>query len=160
MKKQYVFSFFALTALFLLGGFTPSAFAMPNPMVEYSSIEEAESAIGVTLPQPAVLPKGYAITAVFTIGKTVIQATYKNTENKEICYRAAKGTDDISGIYGQYEEKTMDIGGVQVLTKWSKDGIILARWNTNTQTFSISFDKAVDPNFLTSFFQSLPVNPK
>ncbi len=154
MQMQRFFSLFALAALLLLGPIAATANAMPSPMQDYGSIVEAEAATGVALPPPTILPQGYSLSSVSTIDNKIVQVIYANPQGKTINYRAALGTDDISGVYGTYEEKSMDIGGIPTTTRWDTNGIVVALWKMGAQTFSVYFEEPVTLDFLTRFLQS------
>lgn len=79
---------------------------MPNPIVEYDSLEEINSLIGVSLMRPAVM--GVTDERFSVIGGTIAQYDC-GINGLEWTFRAAYITDeDISGIYHEYNEFTPD----------------------------------------------------
>ncbi len=154
MQSKLIILSFA--ACVMLGLFAPPAEALPNPVVQYDSIMEAEAATHVVASAPTILPPGYSLASVSAIDNKVLQVIYKNPADSQVCYRVALGTGDISGLYGEYETKTLDIAGMPVTTKWDKGGIILAMWTHAEQTYSVYFEEPVDLDFITRFIQSLP----
>lgn len=75
---------------------------MPNPVVEYATLEEINEKIGVNLMKPAVM--GVTNEKYSIIGDTIAQYTC-DINGHEWTFRAACITDeDISGIYDEHNE--------------------------------------------------------
>lgn len=79
-----------------------NAVQIPNPLVEYKTVDEAKNTLSFDAPVPTFVPDGYKIDYVGTIAGETLQIFYKNGKN-EIVFRAAKGSDDISGDYNVYK---------------------------------------------------------
>lgn len=126
------------------------AVEIPNPMVSYESVEAAEKAAGITVPELKSLPEGYQLNKIYVIGGTLVQLIYQNG-NDRILYRAEKGDADISGDYNQYSViKTVQIGALQVAVKGDADKLSVATWTADGLTFALSFDQAVTEAELTA----------
>lgn len=111
---------------------------MPSPFSVFSSLEDAEKAIGFKLTLPEKMPEGYSQKAIEVIKNDLIQVFYENGE-KEILIRKAKGSDNISGDYNEYSEsKTLTIGSVQVSTKGNDGKVSIATWVDGEHTYSVS----------------------
>ncbi len=81
---------------------------VPNPMVEYKSLEE----ISKKMDYPMVeLPEDmqYTLDKMYIISGNIVQLDYVDEAgDTSICLRKAKGNEDISGIYGvEYTQETL-----------------------------------------------------
>ena len=85
---------------------------IPNPIVEYKTVEDAEKAVSFKPVMPAKIPDGYKLAFISVISGKTFQLVYENGDN-EITYRVAEGTDDISGDYNVYKNITeTKVGGM------------------------------------------------
>ena len=76
---------------------------IPNPIVDYETLEEAATAAGVTLKVPENV-QGYSEKTFQAIAKEIVQVVYSNNENR-LFIRKANGDEDISGDYNLYKEE-------------------------------------------------------
>ena len=81
----------------------PADVQIPNPIVEYATLAEAEAAAGFTFTLPAQLPAGYADGMISVIHNELMQVVYSNGD-AELTLRKAKGSEDISGDCNEYAE--------------------------------------------------------
>lgn len=117
---------------------------IPNPVVEYKTVEDAEKAIDFKVPTPEKLPKGYELDSVSVISNEIFQIFYKNGEN-EILYRAAKGSEDISGDYNEYEaEETDEINGLSITLKGDGSKYYTAIWNDGEFSYALGADNELE----------------
>lgn len=88
---------------------------VPNPVVEYKSVEEINDAAGLEMVQLSG-ELGYTATGYSVIDGSLAQIFYTDeAEQADITVRKQKGSQDISGIYGvQYSEET--VNGITVNT--------------------------------------------
>lgn len=130
-----------------------SSTQLPNPIVNYDTLEEAETAVGFTVPL-LNLPEGAQLDHVSVIAGNLVQLDYLNGENT-FRYRVAKGEEDISGDYTAYEATgTHTIGDLEVTVK-QQDGLTrLALWTSGEFTFSLSFPDGIDGETLEQLFAS------
>jgi hypothetical protein len=113
---------------------------IPSPFQECKTIEEAEKLIGFKVNIPTKLPEGYVQDSISVIDNEFIQVIYSNGEN-EICFRQAKGEEDISGDYNEYNEtNTINVSGIDITTKGNNSKVNLARWTKEGYTFAISIN--------------------
>ena len=111
MKKLFVVLFVLVMSLCLTVCFAEETeekaagtVAMPNPVVEYGSLEEINAIVGVELMHPGVM--GVTNERFSVIGGTVAQYACE-INGREWTFRAAYVTDaDISGMYYEYNEFT------------------------------------------------------
>lgn len=88
--------------------------AIGNPWSEWSSIEEAEAAVGFSFGLPAVIADSYHAVEVRTMNNMMIEVIYRD-EEFEVCVRKQEGEgQDISGDYNEYaiSSETRRDGGV------------------------------------------------
>ena len=57
-----------------------NAVQIPNPLVEYKSVDEAKSKLSFTAPTPSYVPDGYSISYVGTIAGDTLRIFYRNGE--------------------------------------------------------------------------------
>jgi len=117
-----------------------------NPAVEYSSLEEAETAAGFELEVPAA-PEGYETVVYQVIDGSMIEVIWLNgsyeSDNATEAYRIRKaaGTDDISGDYNDYDEvNKVTINNNQVTMKGNKGKVYVATWTDGEYTYAVDID--------------------
>lgn len=119
-----------------------NAVQIPNPLVEYKTVDEAKNTLSFDAPVPTFVPDGYKIDYVGTIAGETLQIFYKNGKN-EIVFRAAKGSDDISGDCNVYKNtKTVSVNGTDA--KYRENGETSgAVWTKDGLTFSVYADTVI-----------------
>lgn len=119
-----------------------NAVQIPNPLVEYKTVDEAKNTLSFDAPVPTFVPDGYKIDYVGTIAGETLQIFYKNGKN-EIVFRAAKGSDDISGDCNMYKNtKTVSVNGTDA--KYRENGETSgAVWTKDGLTFSVYADTVI-----------------
>lgn len=119
-----------------------NAVQIPNPLVEYKTVDEAKNTLSFDAPVPTFVPDGYKIDYVGTIAGETLQIFYKNGKN-EIVFRAAKGSDDISGDCNVYKNtKTVSVNGTDA--KYRENGETSgAVWTNDGLTFSVYADTVI-----------------
>lgn len=127
--------------------FTQEQAQLPNPMVAWDTLEEAEEAVGFALPDWKGL-EGREIQEVFVIGGELLEVRYEDG----LTCRMARGTQDVSGDYQVYaEETTRTVDGRDVTLKGEDGTVSLAVWNDGTYTWSLSWAEGVAPETLEGF---------
>lgn len=100
---------------------------MPNPMVEYNSLEEINEKVGVKLVKPGVM--GVADEKFFVISDTIAQYDF-NVNGISYTARASKDTaEDISGIY--VDGKTIFEGSDMISDYYVDDSLKACRLVTD-----------------------------
>ena len=126
---------------------------MPNPFVEYKTVDEAKK----VLPFSAVVPsnvKGYELTSVSVMSNEMLQLIYENGD-KEITYRVEKGSDDISGDCNVYKDiKTVKVGDVEVKVRKSEE-TMSAIWTNGDLTFSLYSNGNLTEKDITDIISSI-----
>lgn len=126
---------------------------MPNPFVEYKTVDEAQK----VLPFSAVVPSnvnGYELKNVSVMSNEMLQLIYKNGD-KEITYRVEKGSDDISGDYNEYKDiKTVKVGDVEVKVRKSEETMSTI-WINGDLTFSLYSNGNLTEKDITDIISSI-----
>ena len=126
---------------------------MPNPFVEYKTVDEAQK----VLPFSAVVPsnvKGYELKNVSVMSNEMLQLIYKNGD-KELMYRMEKGSDDISGDYNEYKDiKTVKVGDVEVKVRKSEETMSTI-WTNGDLTFSLYSNGNLTKKDITDIIPSI-----
>ena len=126
---------------------------MPNPFVEYKTVDEAQK----VLPFSAVVPsnvKGSELKNVSVMSNEMLQLIYKNGD-KEITYRVEKGSDDISGDYNEYKDiKTVKVGDVEVKVRKSEETMSTI-WTNGDLTFSLYSNGNLTEKDITDIISSI-----
>ena len=88
-----------------------------NPWSEWTSIEEAEAAVGFSFGLPATVGGSYTATEFRTMNNQMIEIVYCD-EEFEVCVRKQVGEgQDISGDYNEYEIcNEENIGGAAIIS--------------------------------------------
>ena len=127
---------------------------MPNPIHEFSTIDEAAKYMNIMPHLPKVLPVGYNIESVSTINKDVLQVVYgyqagedatrNQAAGKRIIYRVANIKGDISGDHKDYRvTATEKVNGTKVTFKGGEKMVYLAGWTKDGQTHAMYFERPV-----------------
>lgn len=131
---------------------------IPNPFIEYATLEEAEAAVGIKVTAPSKLPEGYTQKVIYAVDDYMVEVIYSKGEN-EICFRQAKGAGDISGDYSEYSEvNTVTINGMEVTTKGNNSKVNVAIWTSGDYAFSIGTDIlsiGIEKDIMTEMINSI-----
>lgn len=128
---------------------------IPNPLVNYKTLDEARKAVGFSFAVPTSLPANYQMKDIIVINNNLAEIFYQKG-NHEILYRTAKGNADISGNYIVYEEvKTVKVGSINVTVKGKEGLISLATWSKDGISYSLSFDEVCDQKSIASIIESI-----
>ena len=171
MKSTIAIITVLILAAALLGGCTqqtqqPTAQAtdqsagIPNPIVEVDGSAAFEQQLGISLEAPEnAMDAAYSI-----INKALAQINF-TLDSAEFTYRASNTTDDISGIYGDFDKEvtTQDIDGVSESTQitiktMTDESFILAIWFVGETQYSLSADKTVGADAFKDLAVSLAKN--
>ena len=113
---------------------------MPNPWTDCKNLNEAEDNVGFSITVPEKID-GYTRTMIQTLDKEVIQVFYEKDDQSDstILIRKGIGSDDISGDYNTYNEKTqLDINKHQIMEQGNDGKVMLATWTDAGYTYSVS----------------------
>lgn len=101
------------------------------------TVEEAEGILGFSAKMPTVLPENYDLESIQVIADSVMQSIYTNAD-AQMVIRVAKGSEEISGDYTQYEnEKEIDVKDNKITVKGNNNHINHRTWYDGEKTYSI-----------------------
>jgi len=107
---------------------------MPNPIHEFSTIDEAAKYMNITPQLPKVLPIGYNVESVSTINKDVLQVVY--------VYQAG---EDTTRNYKDYRvTATEKVNGTKVTFKGGEKMVYFAGWTKDGQNHAMYFERPVN----------------
>ena len=79
-------------------------------------------------------------------------------DGQSLSYRKAKGTEDISGDYNEYQnDKHLTIHGLDILLKGNSEKYTLAVWTDGTYAYALSFEQEVTEEEITTIISSMSV---
>jgi hypothetical protein len=116
-----------------------------NPFIPCGSLEEAAALAGfpMEVPEETALTEQYPVRDITSIKDTMIQVIcYDNDGNEGFRMRKAAGEEDISGVYGTYEERTLESGG-RTLHLRLKEGLVRTIcWTEDGFSYAVMTDEA------------------
>lgn len=127
---------------------------IPNPFTEYKTIDEAKKAVSFKAVTPASLPEGYKFDSVSVMGSDFLQVFYKNGD-KEILYRVATGSEDISGDYNTYKKtESLKAGKYTVTVRRSEESSSVI-WTDGDFTYAIDANGSLSDKEITQIIASI-----
>ena len=139
MKKitALVLSLSMMLSLTAMAGSEPVV-GLPNPWVEYDSLEAAAESAGFELHIPYI-PEEFPITAIRVIEGSLLEVVYELEENS-IVYRQGPGAEDVSGDYTEYEETfTEKIEDTEVSVTYKGNGGLVSLMTWQDAGFAYAF---------------------
>ena len=112
---------------------------IPNPWKEYTSVKDAENAVGFSVKLPKKI-RGYTKDMIQAVDGLVLQVFYKSGD-KEILIRKALVSQgkDISGDYNVYTDVyQVKAFGEEVTLKGNDGRVDLALWTLGEYSYSVS----------------------
>ena len=113
---------------------------IPNPIVEYDSVEDAVIAVGHLSTLPTIYERYNKQASV--ISGTLIQIRYSDDSGEVLNLREERRpSGDISGVYNEYTyNEVIKVDDVDVNVKGdSGDSIVLVNWNDGAYSHSIYY---------------------
>ena len=115
---------------------------IPNPFVDYDSLEAAAKAAGFELKAPSSV-EGFSEKVIQVCNGEMIQVVFLNGDDR-LFIRKAEGSDDISGDYNEYSDNgTVTVDGNSVTLRGDDGKVSTAVWTSGKYTYSVSFDTPV-----------------
>lgn len=116
---------------------------IPNPIVTYETIDDAKEVLDFEPVLPKKIEEEYEISHICVVDNKLFQVTFINGTD-EILYRMAKGSEDISGDYNEYEvTKDIDIDGIKAVFKGNDDKVYVMTWSDDEFSYSMSFTSGI-----------------
>ena len=121
---------------------------IPNPFVDYDTLEAAAKAAGFELKAPSSV-KGFSEKLIQVCDGEMIQVIFLNGDDR-LFIRKAEGSEDISGDYNEYSDsRTATVNGNSVTLRGDDGKVSTAIWTSGGYTYSVSFDTPVSEDEMT-----------
>ena len=121
---------------------------IPNPFVDYDTLEAAAKAAGFELKAPSSV-KGFSEKLIQVCDGEMIQVIFLNGDDR-LFIRKAEGSEDISGDYNEYSDsRTVTVNGNSVTLRGDDGKVSTAIWTSGGYTYSVSFDTPVSEDEMT-----------
>ena len=123
---------------------------IPNPFVDFASLDEAEKAAGFALKIPATPDNLKPIVQVMD-GKMIQVIFSDENGDPQVYLRKQAGDEDISGDYNEYAEITTETVGDHTVTLKGNDGkVSTAIWTANGYSYAVMFETPVEKDQILS----------
>ena len=117
---------------------------MPNPFYDCKTWEDAEDCADFEFAPPSHKPEWIDMMRIRAIRKSMIEALYLGSQQREMRIRKGKGHYDISGVYGKFDDvTTVKVQGRDVTMKGKGDLISVATWYEGPFTYAITATKGL-----------------
>ena len=128
---------------------------IPNPYVDYETLEEACEAAGVSLRLPDSI-EGYERIDYQAIDGQTVNVIYTAADGSMLLIRKAKGSEDISGDYNEYEHNSeQTINDIDVQVRGDGDTLSAAVWYDNGEAYSMTVDRPMEKDRGLELLQQL-----
>ena len=126
-----------------------------NPIQNIKDTEQIEKELGYSIKTPEYIPEDYQISDMCVIAGIIAQITYES-DNDTICYRTAKGNEDISGDYNVYSNvETININNSEVTMQGDDNLCHKASWTNNDEVFSVCSDRGIEKEIMIDIVESV-----
>ena len=96
-----------------------------NPWKDYHSLEEAEAASGLTFPLPEIIADSYTAESFRVMNEELLEVIYLDGEFKVTVRMRAGEDQDISGVYGEFENvRTVEVDGATITGMYVDSGVL------------------------------------
>ena len=116
-----------------------------NPFIPCGSMDEAAGLAGfpMEVPEGTALMEQYPVRDITSVKDSMIQVICFDDAGKEgLRMRKAAGEEDISGVYGTYEEKTLESGGRTLYLRLKEGLVRTICWTEDGFSFAVMTDEA------------------
>lgn len=120
---------------------------IPNPLVEYSTLADAEAAAGFDFAVPDEIDGNAPTSYIFINGSGIIEVTYGDNT---ISLRKAAGSGDISGDCNSYTEIGAGVGDVSVTLRENDEKVFSAIWENDGYTYALYSADGISENTATT----------
>ena len=128
---------------------------IPNPYVDYETLEETCEAAGVSLLLPDSI-EGYERVDYQAIDGQMVNVIYTAADGSMLLIRKAKGNEDISGDYNEYEHNSeQTINDIDVQVRGNGDTLSAAVWYDNGEAYSMTVDRPMEKDRGLELLQQL-----
>lgn len=111
---------------------------MPNPFIDCETLLDAEECAGFSISSPESFPDWVSDVKFRAVEGEMVELLYTDGGQQKLVVRKAEGNEDISGVYGtfnDYEDITVD--DLTVTLKGNDGKVNVAIWMCDDYSFSI-----------------------
>ena len=117
---------------------------IPNPWKDFESLEEAVKAVGFDFVAPDALAGCDQIAYQAIPDDRIIGVLYLNGEERQVSVRKAPGSENISGMYTQFDQvEQVEVDGRSVTMSGDGETVSLATWTDGDYSFSVYADNGL-----------------
>ena len=128
---------------------------IPNPFTECETIETAKEITGFSITLPEEIPASTDTMVIRATSDGLLEIIYSGTE-QQVRIRKARGCEDISGDYNEYENTQLIQLGKLTVTAKSNDNLILtATWQINGYSYSIGAEIGLEKEELLALIEAI-----
>ena len=132
---------------------------VPNPIVQFESLDAAKAALSYTAKIPLALPDGYQEKSCAVIGGDLLEIMYAKGDDA-LTYRMRPGDSDVSGDHNSYSivsEVSVEFGGSDVKATMRGDGqtIMSTIWEAEGTGYSLGSLFGLDEAALKKIIESI-----
>ena len=131
-----------------LGG---EAVQIPNPFVDYETLNAAAQAAGFELTAPDTVDGWSGEKVIQVMSNSMLQIIFHNADDNRLFVRKEAGDADISGDYNVYaEENTVTVGEYSVTLKGNDGKVSTAIWTSNGYSYAVVSDAPMAVDAMTA----------
>ena len=104
---------------------TEATLQIGNPWKSYDTLEEAESACGLDFPMPDMIANSYIAESFRVMNGQLLEVTYWDEAFEVVVRMQAGEGQDLSGVYGEFEdEQSFHVDGAVITAKSIDSGVV------------------------------------
>ena len=124
---------------------------IPNPFVDYESLDAAAKAAGFALTTPETVKGWDGEKVIQVMSDSMIQIIFHDADDNRLFVRKEAGDADISGDYNVYaEENTVTVGEYSVTLKGNDGKVSTAIWTSNGYSYAVMSDVPMTADAMTA----------
>ena len=117
---------------------------IPNPWQDFASLEEAVKAVGFDFVAPDTLTGCDKVAYQVIPDDQIIEVLYLNGEERQVSVRKAVSSENISGVYTQFDQvEQVEVDGRSVTMSGDGETVSLATWTDGDYSFSVYADNGL-----------------
>lgn len=126
-----------------------------NPYAEFDTLEEAEKTVGFEISVPDSYGE-YTEPFYAVVEGEILEVQYYHGDDRGMYIRKARGSEDISGDFNEYDNITeTQVSGNTVTIKGSGDEFSLALWVSGDYSYSVSVSSGISENALKEIIEKI-----
>ena len=126
-----------------------------NPYAEYDTLAEAETAAGFDITAPDSYGE-YTEPFYAVIEGKILEVQYYHGDDYGMCVRKARGSEDISGDFNEFDNITeTEVNGNTVTIKGNGDEFSLALWVSGDYSYSVSVGSGISESALKEIIEKI-----